>query len=317
MAEKTIYFYRSYQGFSGGHLKVHDYFNHVLLSSLFTPYVYIDPESRFDQSNPWQDEYSSRLPAWHPETADILFLGGADWLHLPEQSRGSWSKPVINLIQGFRHSDPTTLLNGFLSNHAIRICVSPEVAKAICESGNVNGPVFTIPNGIDFSMFPNPFPSADQREVDILIAGDKNREFGRNLQDWLNQFDCSTQLLDYQIPRQDFLKHLSNSRITVFLPETREGFYLPSLEGMASETLVICPDCVGNRSHNFDGVNCLMPEYSLDSMKTSIVRALEMTQTERDPIIQSALHTARKHTIEAERDAFLEILYQVEELWKA
>lgn len=317
MAEKIIYFYRNYQGFSGGHLKVHDYYHHVLQSSLFSPYVYLDPESRFDQSNPWQDEDTRRLPGWHPERADTLFLGGADWLQLPEHTRNSWPKPVINLIQGIRHADPQTLLNGFLSHHAIRICVSPEVAEAICKSGRVNGPVFTIPNGVDFSVIPDRLSPENQRGVDILIAGNKNREFGRNLQDWLNQFDCSTQLLDYQIPRQDFLKHLSNSRITVFLPETREGFYLPSLEGMASETLVICPDCVGNRSHNFDGVNCLMPEYSLDSMKTSIVRALEMTQTERDTITQSALHTARKHTIEAERDAFLEILHQVEELWKA
>ncbi len=132
--------------------------------------------------------------------------------------------------------------------HAMRICVSPEVTEAIGESGRVNGPVFTIRIGINFSVFPDRFTPADQWVEDILITGIKNRELGRSLQDWFNQFDCSTQLLEYLIPREDFLQRLSNSRITVFLPETREGFYLPSLEGMATETLVICPDCIGNIS---------------------------------------------------------------------
>ena len=36
--------------------------------------------------------------------------------------------------------------------------------------------------------------------------------------------------------------------MTLFLPNQREGVYIPGLEGMALGTLVVCPDCVGNRS---------------------------------------------------------------------
>jgi glycosyltransferase involved in cell wall biosynthesis len=54
------------------------------------------------------------------------------------------------------------------------------------------------------------------------------------------------------------LNWINQAKITVFLPyRDIEGFYMPALEGMALGTLVVCPDCIGNRSFCLPGYNSL------------------------------------------------------------
>src|SRR5438552_2195391 len=81
----------------------------------------------------------------------ILFLAGTDWRGVPELDRSHFPKPIINLVQHPRHAEPNSELRNFLRNRAVRICVSQEVADAITATGEVNGPVFTIPNAIELS----------------------------------------------------------------------------------------------------------------------------------------------------------------------
>ena len=52
-----------------------------------------------------------------------------------------------------------------------------------------------------------------------------------------------------------------------------EGFYLPALEAMALGSLVICPDCIGNRSFCLPGRNCFRPNYDLNSVIDSVQSA--------------------------------------------
>jgi hypothetical protein len=95
--KKAVYFYRNYRGFTGGHLKVWDYYNHVKHSTGFFPFIFFGKGSSFETDNPWKVDHDSRMPEWNPEHADVLFLGGEDWLSLPEATRKSWPRPVINL----------------------------------------------------------------------------------------------------------------------------------------------------------------------------------------------------------------------------
>jgi len=44
-----------------------------------------------------------------------------------------------------------------------------------------------------------------------------------------------------QMLQADYLALISQVKIAVFLPHLEEGFYLPPLEAMFMETLVICP----------------------------------------------------------------------------
>jgi glycosyltransferase involved in cell wall biosynthesis len=314
--KKAVHFYRNYQGFTGGHLKVWDYYHHVKQSPGFSPSVFFREGSIFEAENPWSEDHDGRMPEWEPEKAEVLFLGGEDWLSLPEPQRKSWPKPVINLIQGVRHADPGTLLYSFLANRAVRICVSKEVEKEILKTNQVNGPLFTIPNGIDPSLFPEKKRRYQERKIDLLIAGTKNPDLAMELFRQVNHESLVIRVLDDQIPRKEFLSLLGESRITLFLPGRREGFYLPALEGMAAGTLVICPDCVGNRSCCIDSVNCIRPDYSAQAILSAMAYAKKLAPTAIETILSDARKTFLTHTLDIERTAFLEILAEVHQLWK-
>ena len=47
---------------------------------------------------------------------------------------------------------------------------------------------------------------------------------------------------------------------------THEGFCLPPLEAMATGGAVVCTDAHGNRDFCVDGVNCLIPEPTVESV---------------------------------------------------
>src|SRR5207244_4510983 len=103
---RSVLFRRNYRAFSGGHLKVWDYFQHVAHCPGFVPEIYFDPASLWDHTNLWLNE-STRIRAnWAPADADVLFLAGMDWEALPVAERRSFPKPVINLVQHVRHADP-------------------------------------------------------------------------------------------------------------------------------------------------------------------------------------------------------------------
>ena len=160
--KKIVLFYRDFQRFSGGHLKVWHYFNHVRASNEYEPRIAFSRDSKWDETNPWRDAREF-VVEWKPETADVLFLAGTDWRVL--QDRQLHSQPIINLLQHPRHADAKNETRKYLRNRALRICVSQEVADAINATGEVNGPVFVIPNGIDLPpVRPNP---AKRGKIDI------------------------------------------------------------------------------------------------------------------------------------------------------
>ena len=103
--------------------------------------------------------------------------------------------------------------------------------------------------------------------------------------------------------------------MTIFLPNKTEGFYLPALEGMAMETLVICPDCIGNRSFCLPGFNCLRPDYAKDAIIEAVKTAVELSSEKAELLLSNASETATNHTLQNERASFLGILDIVDELW--
>src|SRR5262249_52336243 len=80
---QRVLFHRNYQTFSGGHLKVWDYFQHVAHADGFAPEIYFDPASVWDDTNPWRTELARVRREWSPADADVLFLAGMDWDALP------------------------------------------------------------------------------------------------------------------------------------------------------------------------------------------------------------------------------------------
>lgn len=140
---RRLLFHRDFRYYTGGHGKVWDYFTHALALG-WDARVYLTPQSVRDASNPWLALPQRVEAAWRPTDADVLFVGGMDWLAVPTSA----TPPVINLVQHVRHADPVEPLYGFLPRRAARICVSTPVADALRASGRVNGPLRVIPAGL-------------------------------------------------------------------------------------------------------------------------------------------------------------------------
>ena len=205
---KTALFRRNFTGYSGGHGKVWDYFNYVKKSGLYEASIFFTDASFFDESNPWLHSQSDFVSEWKPEEADLLFLEGLDWQAMP----AGWNKeiPIINLIQGVRHADPSLPLYGFLKRPALRICVSQPVADAILATGQVNGPVHVIPNGLNI---PDELTGQVQKNNRVLIAAFKDPASGTKAAGELLDMAYEVELLTEHIPRIEFLKKIKKARL--------------------------------------------------------------------------------------------------------
>ena len=313
---RTVLFHREFLNFTGGHLKVWNYFRHVEEAEGWQARVYFSPKSWWDESNPWGLRRAEVLAAWEPEQADVLFLGGYDWRMLSVGERRSYQRPVVNLIQHVHHADPAHPLYEFLTHRAVRVCVSREVQAAILATGRVNGPTVVIPNGIDLADI----PALEGRPTDWLLCGLKEgksrvaKALGKRLAEmggW-GRVETLTKLM----PRAEFLAAMARARRVVLLPRETEGFYLPALEAMALGCLVICPDCVGNRSFCRDGFNALVPASSGEDDVLAAMEAVRRMSADREAVmLGNAAAVAAEHSLARERAAFGELLAGIDALW--
>jgi len=246
---------------------------------------------------------------------DVLFLSGIDWrAMIPIGERDEYRRPIINIVQHVWHACPNDRLNRhrFLPHKAIRICVSPEIAKAILRTGRVRGPVFTIPNALELDALEA--DRAPARDIDVLVAANKQPELGRAVAARLRAPGRVVELVAERIPRDALLDLMRRARVSVLVPNPKEGFYLPALEGMALGTLVVCPDCIGNRSFCLPGENCFRPDYDEDAIVAAAAEALR-DDARAQALRARALETAAAHDMPGGRRAFLDILDRVDELW--
>lgn len=296
-----LVFHRDFHGLTGGHLKVWDYFCHARGSKRFRPVVYLTPESVRGPANPWLADGSPRVKRWNPDAAGALFLAGLDWEAVPASPR----IPVVNLIQGVRHAEAGDPRRSFLSRPAVRICVSPEVAEAITATGDVNGPIVTIPAGLDTAAFP---PASRDRDLDLVVAGLKNPSLAREIAAHFTRIGMRVEAPLDPLGRREYLSLFGRARIAVPLPLEREGFFLPALEAMAMGSLVVCPDCFGNRSFCRDAVTCLRPPYRADAIISAVHAAAALQPAAAAAMRAAAAAEVDRHSIEREREAFLRVL---------
>ncbi|NNM57478.1 glycosyltransferase [Acidocella sp.] len=294
-------FTRDFTGFSGGHLKHHDYLRHTAASGLATPVLYQTPGSAGRPCNPFAHCGAPQITTLRPFPA--YFLAGMDWSLLDAAGIAPGAAPVINLIQGLRHAEPGTPLFGYLARPALRICVSQQAADAIAPFAN--GPVHAIPNGIEITPPPLRPLNTPAR---ILIGGVKNPEMAHEIAALL-QGEAELDLLTAMCPREEFLARMAAASICILLPLPAEGFFLPPLEAMALGRAVVVPGCTGNRGFCLPGETCLMPEYNAASLSAA-ARALVRNPAQRAALAESGAKMAANHTLARERAAYLTLLHQ-------
>jgi glycosyltransferase involved in cell wall biosynthesis len=307
---KRILFYRDLQAYYGGHQKVADYFEHLQTSLGFVPEIFFSEASRWDKANPWFNKEYQKTTQYKPEAYDYVFVAGMDWsvyLNTPKPL----NQPVINFIQHVRHADPTENLHQFLSQPAIRICVAQQVTDAILATGKVNGPVFTIANGLELPAL------SEAKQWDVFILGNKQPVLAADLAAELRASGLRVLVVDQWMPRDDLYVQMAASRLALLLPHPTEGFYLPALEAMHFCDLVVVPDAIGNRAFCIKDTNCLMPEYTQESISLSLSAGLEILNN--SALLRrykvEAKKTVENFSLQRERREFLSLMKQVDVLW--
>jgi glycosyltransferase involved in cell wall biosynthesis len=310
-----VLFLRTFKRLNGGDLKMWHYFNHFLELG-HDPVVRFSKGSRLDESNPWSTADPHRvLSADERVEADLLFLGGTDWSRLTPAEQKRPPAPVINLVQHVRHaSRHHPELRAFLANPATRICVSREVEDAIRRTGLPNGRIVTIANGTDLRA--RRVDQAD-RDIDVLILAGKPRAtppaglsipevtprtLGRMVARLVPRRHRSVELVTKLLPRHEFLDLLARARVSVLVPHVTEGFYLPALEAMALGTIVVCPDCVGNRSFCLDRQTAFVTRRNPVSMARAVERALLLSEEDRNAMREAGWRQVEAHSLERERE---------------
>ena len=213
-----------------------------------------------------------------------------------------------------------TELYGYLSEPALRICVSWEVAQAILATGRTRGPVLTIPNGIDITPFEaseRGSPAGFQaRRWPVLLAGYKRPDLARGLSERLDAQRTEHRLLTEFLGRDAFLGLLAESRVAVCPPHAEEGFYLPALEAMASGAAVVTLDCIGNRGFCHDHWNCIIAKPDPGSLFRAVRRVLAMSASEHGRMHRRARDTVARHSLKVERRRFHSVLRDIDRLWR-
>lgn len=296
-----LLFRRDFRGLTGGHLKVWHYFLHARGSESYRPVVHLTPASLRGPGNPFDSGEAEIVADWCPQRAAALFVAGLDWEAVPE----SLGLPIVNLVQGVRHADPGDRRRAFLSRRAVRICVSPEVAEAIEATGLVNGPVITIPNGIDVAPAEGP---EQARPVPLLLVGWKRPERTREVARVFAARGIAPEVLDARVPREEFLRRLAEAATVAFLPLEREGCFLPALEAFAAGCVVVCPDCVGNRAFCRDGETCFVPSAEPEAIVEAALAAIRLPPSARARMTAAARLEVAARGLEGEREAFLRVL---------
>lgn len=301
--KKRILFYRDFKSYTGGHQKYFDYYQHFKEHSAFEVEIFFTPNSVWSIRNPWVGESSNITQKFHPENYDVLFIAGMDWNIL---EKGIEEKiQVINFIQGMRHTDTEHILNTFLKRKAIRITVSPIITERLEENNSYNGSLHTIDNGIELK-------SIDRtKELDIYILGLKNPQLGKLLHSKLESLGFRVLTTLESILKEEVHNNMAKAHIGLLLPNYTdgEGFYLPALESMYYSDITIVPDCIGNQSFCYNEVNCLMPEYELESIVNSCLNGKKLLENSQfKEIKKQAFETVQKHSLKKEREKLYALL---------
>ena len=113
-------------------------------------------------------------------------------------------------------------------------------------------------------------------------------------------------------PSDEGVNELFN-QATVFLQTSvHEGFCLPPLEAMATGAAVVSTDAHGNRDFCVDGVNCLMPDSTVESVSGAVARLMS-DPTLRASLGQQGIATAAEFAWSRRIDQLEEFLFDVEE----
>jgi GT2 family glycosyltransferase len=174
-----------------------------------------------------------------------------------------------------------------------------------------------VPPGVDLETF-RPLPDVRRRDDMLLALGRTNplKNLPLTVDAWRSLGADRVELCLFGIEPQlgpalgaRYVEHPSDEGVNRLLNEatvfvqtsTHEGFCLPPLEAMATGGAVVCTDAHGNRDFCVDGVNCLIPDPTPESVGGALRRLFEDPGM-RDRLGRAGVETAAAYAWERRID---------------
>lgn len=295
----NLLFIRCVRHFTGGNIKVRDYFRHAAAHPSIDALIWFPPESRHRESDIWEGEAEGAIVddlAPHLAGARFVALNGKDWSLLPPSAS---PREMLHFVQHPGHlTDPVLRAN--LARPARRLCTTPALRDALAPVAR--GPVHLVPIGAADGFFAR---RGDAKTIEVTILSGKQPAFAAALAERLRRRGLTPVLAAPPLlPQAEHEALIGSTDVLVALPNEVEGFYLPAVEGMAAGSMVITNDAGGNRGHCRPEITCLMPPRGdLDAHEASVLRALSDAPL-RDRLRAGGDEIARGHRMADERRAF-------------
>ncbi len=299
----------------GAHHKTFDFFHHIKSFPGYEPHIFFDKTSLWNTDIPWFHLFES-MPTlddldFEP---DILFLNsGKDWIKYTEHRAIPKNMPIVSPVNNFRAVKPGHKSFDFLPTKAIRLCPSQELYEATVSHPSTNGETIYLPNGVGINS--EALKLQADKKFDLLIVGNKNPALANEIFAKVKHFDLHTEVINGWISKEDFQNKLALSRISMHLPKVVEEHYIPGVEAMMLDSLVIIPDCVGNRSYAKHLETCFVTEYSLVGMLHALQQVLEMDEAKKAQLCINATQASEIFQIQHEHKTLLEILDSTATMW--
>lgn len=317
--KKKILFYQHFgkKGVvRGAHHKTFDFFHHIKSFVDFEPYIFFDEDSIWDADIPWFHLYKT-MPTLKDLNfePDILFLNsGKDWIRYSQNRKIEPQTPIVSPVNNFRATKPGHPSFNFLGRKAIRLCPSPELYEAVKNHPNTVGETVYMPNGVGISDKALTFKN--HKTIDVLIVGNKNPSLANQLVNEIKDQNLKVEVIDGWISKKDFQIKLAQSKISIHLPKQVEEHYIPGIEAMMLNSLVIIPDCIGNRSYSINQKTCVMASYDLAGFLTALQYVKSIPVNEFKDIVQCAKKSTHQYSIKIERESLYKALKLSDKMWK-
>ena len=298
---RKLLFLRGHKHVFGGHIKLRDYFLHCMDHPQLDPYVYFPDDTGQHDSGLWDEISEDRVVTEiRPDLYDLYLVAGKQWHLVPE---GVDPRNIIHLFLVVLHDGEHNPRRAELTRPAVRICASQGVYASIAPY--VNGELVVIHRGIPLELFR---PQGEKRQDSILILAKKNKVLGKALRQEFTSRGLEVSLITQYLPRAEYARLLRQSDIFVALPLELEGFYIPALEGMASNCAVICSDAIGNRGFCVNGQTCLMPAFDHYESHVNGVEQLLGHSVFKEDIRRRGFEKAVGYSLQNERTQFYSFL---------
>ncbi len=315
----------------GGVIKILDYLHHTLEAGFARAIAWGPPlpgaEAPIRHHAAWVRAHED--PRIEFRRLKDLELPRSAWVLFSEPSQhpdieqalppDSDHRRVIHLVQNTRHSNPEWHL-GFpyllLHRPITRIHVTHEVAEAVAPVANTHHPCWTIVEGHGWEYFRNRQDPDREGPLRVGFTTWKSDLGDRVAAEFAGDDRVTFDALRGPATWEDIRSLYHRSDVWLSAPGPEEGFYLPGLEAMAADLVVISALVGGNRAYLEPETNCLAPAFEDAAGHAAAIRSLLDDPSLGRRLRDAGRTTLERHTLARESNEFAAVVAELRTLTK-